>query len=224
MANEYADVVDLMERLGIPDSDSREQSLQNIIEVASRWVDAQTGHRFYTVDETRYYNALDKILPAHAWILETLERPWGSPQRIEVDDVLSVTQLATDEDGDGTYERIWATPGDYWLGPRNAPARGQPYRYVNRNAATSRYLFPLWEESISVTGTFGWCALASRPSDIRELTLMAAEIMSISLTDLSQPGVSNYTIVGGLTVNMDQGDLPPLGQQILQRYRGISVL
>src|SRR5215468_8521285 len=114
-------------------------------EVASRWVDKETGHRFYSTTETRYYNALDRYLPSQAWAIETLERPAGSPSRIEVDDVRNVTQVATDEDGDGTYERVWTTPGDYWLGPRNAPSNGQPYKYVNRNAATSRYLFPMWE-------------------------------------------------------------------------------
>jgi hypothetical protein len=224
MANEYADVVDLMERLNIPENDAREGQLQNIVEVASRWVDEQTGHRFYTVTETRYYNALDHILPSQAWAIETLERPWGSPARIEIDDVLTVSQVATDEDGDGTYERVWETPGDYWLGPRNAPARGQPYKYLNRSAATSRYLFPLWEESISVTGSFGWCALADRPTDIRELTLMVGEVLGTTLTDLAQPGIQTYNITQQLSVVMAPETLPPLGQQILQKYRGVSIL
>lgn len=224
MANEYADVSDLMERLNIPDDDVRQGQLQDMIEVASRWVDEQTGHRFYTVTETRYYSALNRPLPSSAWDIESLERPYGSPSRIVIDDVLSVTQVATDEDGDGTYERIWSTPGDYWIGPRNAPARGQPYRYLNRNAATSRYLFPFWEDGISVTGTFGWCALADRPADIHELTLMVGEILGTTLTDLAQPGVQTYNITSQLSVVMAPETLPPLGQQILREYRGVGVL
>lgn len=224
MANEYANVFDLMERLGIAENDSREGQLQNIVEAASRWVDRQTGHRFYLSTETRYYNALDRSLASQAWALDTLERPWGSPSRIQIDDCTAVTTVATDEDGDGTYERTWTTGTDYWLGPRNAPANGQPYRYLNRAAASSRYLFPLWEESIAVTGSFGYCALASRPADIKELTLMVAEVMGVTLTDLSQPGISQYTIVNELVATMAPEELPPLGQKILDYYRGMSIL
>ena len=215
-----------MERLNIPDNDPREGQLLNMLEACSRWVDQQTGHRFYTVTETRYYNANTRLYHSAPYAVDwdAMERPFGSPARIEIDDVLSVTSLATDENGDGTYERIWATPGDYWLGPRNAPARSQPYRYINRNAATSRYLFPMWEESISVTGVFGWCALADRPADIKELTLEVAEVMGTTLTDLAQPGVQTYNINAQLSVVMAPEELPPLGQQILQFYRGVSVL
>lgn len=224
MPNVYADIFDLMERLSISENDSRQGQLANILEVSSRWVDAQTGHRFYAVSETRYYNAQDRFLPSAAWSLDTLERPFGSPQRIEIDDVLSVSQVATDEDGDGTYERVWNSGSDYWLGPRNAPANGRPYRYLNRSAATSRYLFPMWEESISVTGSFGWCVIADRPADIAELTLMVGEVLGTTLTDLAQPGVQTYNITQQLSVVMAPEELPPLGQQILQKYRGVSVL
>ncbi len=224
MANAYADTADLMERLGIDTSDSRQTQLANIVEVASRWVDAETGHRFYTVSETRYYTARHGMPQSYAWELDTLERPGGIPMRVEIDDVLSVTQLATDEDGDGVYERIWTASTDYWLGPRNGPARGQPYRYVNRNVANSRYLFPYWEDSVSVTGTFGWCALTACPADIKELTLMVGEVLGTTLTDLSQPGVQTYNITQQLSVVMAPETLPPLGQQILQKYRGISII
>src|SRR5215831_5239430 len=201
-----------MERLNMEANDAREGQLLNMLEVASRWVDKQTGQRFYAATETRYYNALDRSLATAAWSVETLERPWGSPSRIEIDACLSVSQLATDEDGDGTYERIWSTPADYWIGPRNAPARGQPYKYLNRNAATSRFLFPMWEESISVTGSFGWCTLTNRPADIKELTLMVGEILAVTLTDLAQPGVDRYSIAGQLDVTMAPDTLPARGQ------------
>lgn len=228
MANEYADVIDLMERLNIAENDAREGQLLNILETASRWVDEQTGHRFYLVTETRYYNPQTRNWQAYefatGWDLAARERPWGSPSRIEIDDFTSVTSVMTDEDGDGVYERTWDSPIDYWLGPRNAPANGRPYKYLNRNASTGRFLFPLWEESISVTGTCGWCALANRPADIKELTLEVAEVMGTTLTDLSQPGVQTYNISGQLSVVMGSESLPPLGQAILNKYRGMSVL
>lgn len=224
MANEYASIVDLLERLNIDEADSREGQLLNILESASRWVDHETGHRFYLTTTTRYYNALQHSHPSHAWELDTLEHPWGTPLRIQIDDCTAVTTVATDEDGDGTYERTWTVGSDYWLGPRNAPADGQPYRYLNRTAASGRYLFPLWEESIAVTGSFGWCALASRPADIRELTLMVAEWMGTTLTDLAQPGVQTYNITQQLSVVMGPDQLPAAGQKILNYYRGTNLL
>lgn len=224
MANAYADTADLMERLGIDTSDSRQTQLANIVEVASRWVDAETGHRFYAATETRYYTANHRWPQTYRWEFDTLERPGGIPGRVTIDDFLSVTQVATDEDGDGTYERVWTVTTDYWLGPRNAPLKGEPYRYLNRTPATGRYLFPYWEEGISVTGSVGWCALTDCPADIKELTLMVGEVLGTTLTDLSQPGVQTYNITQQLSVSMAPETLPPLGQQILQKYRGISIL
>lgn len=226
MANEYAAVFDLMDRLSIPISDPREGQLLNILTAASRWVDQQTGHRFYQVTETRYYNPerRPQLYWAGTMALDLLERPWGAPGRIEIDDFTAVTQVATDEDGDGTYEVVWTEGSDYWLGPRNAPANGKPYRYLNRNAAIGRYLFPLWEESISVTGVCGWCDLADRPADIGEVTLMAATLLARPVTDLVQPGVQSYTIPQTLQVTLDANMLPEQGQRILNYYRGESVL
>src|ERR1051325_9296483 len=107
MANLYATVAQLMDRMCIPTDDDREASLSEILEGASRWVDEQTGHRFYSSTETRYYSVrIPSDLPYRD--LDASERPWPglAPARVEIDDFLSVTQVATDEDGDGTYERI----------------------------------------------------------------------------------------------------------------------
>ncbi len=228
MANEYAAVLDLMDRVNIPLEDPREAALAQVIEAASRWIDRKTTHRFYATTETRYYSAQNRY--GRLWddrqapvSFDTSERPWGSPARLELDDVLTVSAVATDEDGDGVYEQSWTAVTDYWLSPRNSPANGQPYRYLNRNVATSRFLFPMWEESVSVTGSFGFCTLATRPSDIRELCLMVSELMARPVMDMSVSGVKQYAVDQQFTITAGEDQLPQLGQDIIAHYRGLSV-
>ena len=233
MANEYANVGDLMDRLSIDEDDAREGQLHNILETASRWVDQQTGHRFYSATQTRYFNPIWHY-PHNAYGFASGGYPWGNPERpsgggyadsrVWIDDCTAATVVATDEDGDGVYERTWTVATDYWLGPRNATVNGQPFRYLNRNMATGRFIFPPWEESIAVTGSFGWCTLANRPADIRELTLMVAEWMAVTLTDLSQPGVQSYDITDQLKVAMAPDVLPVAGQDIINYYKGVNLL
>lgn len=224
-SNLYASIDALKDRMGIDADDDREAALTEILEGASRWVDEQTGHRFYVVSETRYYSV--RLPPGDLYRdVDASERPWpgSAPARIELDDFVTVTAVATDEDGDGVYERTWTLTTDYWLGPRNAPLNRQPYRYLNRNLATGRYYFPYYEESIAVTGTAGFTTLATRPANIRELTLMVATLMARPVADLTVAGVQQYQIGMELKVTMDEGMLPDAGKRILEFYRGMQVV
>jgi hypothetical protein len=224
MPNLYASTDALRDRMGIPAGDDREAALAEIIEGASRWVDEQTGHRFYTATETRYYS-IKMPIEGQFQDLDASERPWPgrAPTRLAIDDFVSVTQVATDEDGDGIYERVWAAT-DYWVGPRNAPNMRQPYRYINRNLSTGRYLFPYWEESTSVTGEAGFCTDVNRPTNIRELTLMVAELMARPVADLMVSGAQSYRIGQDLEVTVGVDQLPSAGRAILDYYRGMQIL
>lgn len=223
MPNLYATTGDLKDRLSFEEDDSREGVLADLLEAASRWVDEQTGHRFYTATQTRYYGVMMPYDGAFR-DLDTSERPWPgrAPLRVMIDDVQSVTVVATDEDGDGTYERTWTVGSDYYLSPRNAASDGKPYRYINRNVSTGRYLFPYWEASVAVTGVFGYCALASRPANIRELTLMVATLMARPVLDMTIVGTQTYKLGQELTVTMDGENLPDMGKKILEYYRAIG--
>jgi hypothetical protein len=229
VANEYAAVLDLMDRLGMGVEDTREGSLVQIVEAASRWIDRQTAHRFYASTETRYYSPQSRYgrfwddRAARPLALEATEYPSGIPGRIELDDVLTVTSVATDEDGDGVYEQVWTAGSDYWLGPRNAPANGWPYRYLNRNVANGRFLFPFWEESVQITGSFGFCTTATRPSEIRELCLMVSELMARPIMDMTMSGVGKYSVDQQYAIEPAEDKLPQLGMDILARYKAMSV-
>ena len=205
MANAYANTLDLMDRLGIPHGDSREGALTDLLEAASRWIDRITGHRFYAVSETRYYT------------------PCSSTD-LRIDDVLSITSLTSDANGDGVYDTTWTAVTDYWLGPRNAVVNGQPYTTIHRTQLTGRYYFPGFPDGVRVTGSFGYSTLATRPSNIRELCLIVATMNARPLLDLTIEGAQMYKLGQELTVTMAPDQLPDRGKKLLDLYRDMALV
>ena len=149
MANEYATTTQLKARLGITGASS-DTVLGEVLEAASRLVDGVTGRAFYaTSSEARYFTT-------------------DEHGQVFIDDALTVTAVETDEDGDRTYERTWAST-DYDLLPHNTTPKT---RLVI--APEGRYYFPQIARSVKVTGTWGNNATASVPPVIREATLLQA--------------------------------------------------
>lgn len=158
MSENYCSAAELQTRLWgdtVTPSSVDELVLEQVIQGASRWIEKFTGRRFYASTETRYYTAL-----------------FGNA--LEVDDLLSITTLSTDEDGDRTYEITWAST-DYDLMPLNATADAQPYTEI-RTAPEGDYSFPAGlKKGVKVVGSFGYCTIASLPHDVREACLLQSE-------------------------------------------------
>lgn len=155
MAAEYCSLYALRERLGLDSSDTTDDGmLHSIIEATSRAIDEIVGRRFYASTETRYYRGYHET-------------------HVDVDDLLSVTTLASDDDGDGTYETIWATT-DYVLLPTNATYDGVPYSRIEIDYGTGTKFFPVGrnQRAIKVVGSFGYSS--SVPARVREASLLAA--------------------------------------------------
>jgi len=149
MATTYATVAQLKARLHIPSATTAEDALlQELLDGAAELIDLWTGRSFVATTETRYYQSTDTTTVA-------------------VDNLVSVTTLATDDDGDRTYETTWAAT-DYRLLPLNAAADGEPYTAIAVDAINGVYRFPKQAASIKVVGSFGY---ASVPLPIREATL-----------------------------------------------------
>lgn len=147
----YASLTQLKAALGISDS-TDDTRLGNVLDDVSRWVDQYCGRRFYVTeaDETRYFTAeLAEVL--------------------EAGDVVSVTTLATDEDGDRVYERTWAAT-DFDLEPFNAALDGKPYTEL-RTAPNGHYAFPTMRRGVKIVGRFGWPAV---PDPVREAVIIQA--------------------------------------------------
>ena len=117
-------------------------------------IDDYTGRFFYRNGTTqspvaRYYTPLD---------------PWT----MNMDDSVSITEVATDDNFNQTWDTVWAT-SDYMLEPVNNPQRGWP---VNRMLAIGRYVFPYYlPQAVRITGVWGWTAT---PAEINMATLIQA--------------------------------------------------
>jgi hypothetical protein len=155
ITNGYCTLVDLKARLGIPASDTSDDSaLESVITAVSRWIDKQTRRRFYTTtsDETRYYTAVDPDL------------------LVPGDDIVSITTLATDDNGDRVYETTWGS-ADYDLEPYNAAVDGEPYQRISI-APNGNCSFPTTRKGVKIVGKFGY---ASIPAAITEACILASE-------------------------------------------------
>jgi len=158
--------------LGLQLDDSAEDGvLQRLIASASQAVTDYCQRRFDTVTETRYFSA-----GSGRHISPFSERlGGGAPQWVEVDDLLAVTVLQTDLDGDGVYESTWTAGTDYYLWPLNAPRQLAPYTRIYRNPTRGRYVFSAMPQGVLVTGT--WGAWTSPPGPVAEAVIRTVERM-----------------------------------------------
>jgi hypothetical protein len=146
ITNGYCTLSELKARLSITDN-TDDTILENVIEAASRVIDSDCNTRFYAANETRYYSA-------------------EAPGVVVVDDLLSVSALATDDGLDYTFSITWATT-DYLLFPFNAT----PYREI-RVKQNGAKLFPRssYAGLVKVTGSFGYSS--TTPDAINEACLI----------------------------------------------------
>jgi hypothetical protein len=153
MANEYASLTDLKAALSLTGETFADADLELALEAASRCVDDITGRRFYAdedADQVRIYTA-------------------SSGGLLLIDDLIKLTTLKSDEDGDGTFETTWSIPA-YSLYPANAAANGRPYNLIAARSKCDQG-FPTAGSSIEVTGKFGWDAV---PAQVKQATMLIA--------------------------------------------------
>lgn len=93
--------------------------------------------------------------------------------RLEVDPISTTAGLvvATDENGDGTYETVWAA-SDYRLEPTNAAAAGEPWHRLIPVAAR-RFTVSSLRPTVSVTAAWGWPG-GTTPAPVKLATLHEA--------------------------------------------------
>lgn len=166
-----------------------DDDLERAIESACRSVEDHCHRKFWknTEDEERIYT------PRYADCI------------FSKDDIVEIVELATDEDGDGIYERVWLE-SDYVLWPANAALDNKPYRHVEL-ARKGRYSFPVAKNALQITGVFGWPAV---PKQVESAVLLQA---SRWYERRNSPfGVVAVTDVAAVTV---KNDLDPDVQVLL---------
>ena len=158
LTNCYCTLSDLKTSLAIEDIQD-DTGLEAAILTASRMIDDYTGRFFYrdgttAAPVTRYYTP-------DSWYITNL------------DDFVSLNQIALDDDFDQTYTTILAA-SDYLIDPVNNARRGWPY---NRITAIDRYIFPYaYPQSVRVQAVWGW---PSVPAEISMATKLQASRLFI---------------------------------------------
>lgn len=158
LTNCYCTLSDLKTSLAIEDIQD-DTALEAAILTASRMIDDYTGRFFYRdgttgAPVTRYYTP-------DSWYITNL------------DDFVSLNQIALDDDFDQTYTTILAT-SDYLIDPVNNARRGWPY---TRITAIDRYIFPYaYPQSVRVQAVWGW---PSVPAEIAMATKLQASRLFI---------------------------------------------
>lgn len=151
ITNGYTDLTTIKLRAGIPSAITTDDStLEAVVTSVSRSIDQFCGTRFYVVPSEA------RVFTAH------------KATELLIDDCVVVTALATDGDGDRTYETTWAAT-DYDLTPFNATVKGEPFWKI-RVAPLGRYSFPTHEGGVKVTGSFGYAS--ATPAVVSEACLI----------------------------------------------------
>lgn len=164
-----------------------DRDIQRAISAASRGIDWECGRRFYAdtdATQIRYYQPIDAYT-------------------VLIDDLITLTTLQTDQDGDGTFEETWTVNSDFFLEPLNAAADGWPFTRLCLNPSAASQGFPAGRpRSVKVTGKFGW---AETPDAIVSATgLVASKLLKRSRED---PGGSAEAIaLGGAAVRLVGAD------------------
>lgn len=152
ISNGYATLAEVKSALRITDTID-DSLLEMAIESASRLLDSYTARSFYNAGTaSRYYAATNDY-------------------QTDIDDAVSISEVATDFSADGTYDTIWQA-SDYEVLPLNGRVDGLPVPY-NGLRAIGDYTFPIYngEGLVKVTGVWGWSAI---PIAIKQATIIQA--------------------------------------------------
>lgn len=137
MPNLYASLQMLKDELR-DESTSQDSVLERVLEAVSRGMDAQLGRHFYHRTATMYFNGN------------------GRRRLLLHEDLLTVTTLKADEDGDSTYERTLAVNTDYWL-YRSPDLANTPYRAIDINPYKPLIaVWPLGRRRVELAGVWGY--------------------------------------------------------------------
>jgi len=132
--------------------------IQEVLDSTTRWIDEYCDRHFW------------RDGAAAAEVARTFY-PCGS-RVLDIDDLVSVLTLKTDEAGDGTFETTWSA-SDYQLSPVNRPT-GRPYKRVEAIAARTfpvRYMAGSRGNRVEITGIWGWPAV---PDAVHQACLIQA--------------------------------------------------
>ena len=152
----YASLTDLHTELGIATSSTaNDLSMQLALDVATIEITDYCGRSFLcSTGQTRYYTA-------------------ECSSHLLTDDILAITALRTDADGDGTFETTHASTA-YLLAPFNAAAElsAAPYTSILFPSYSSGSFPTGYVRGVQIVGTFGYSTAV--PTLVKKAALFQA--------------------------------------------------
>ena len=206
ITNGYCSLADVKAAARITDSID-DSLLELSIESASREIDSYTERVFYqTGSEGRPVARV--YVPQDLYVVET-------------DDIISVTTLKTDSNGDGTFDTTFDA-SDFQLEPLNGLAGGIETPFT-RIRAVGTYLWPTYEPrnvdanqaSVQVTGVFGF---ATVPTAVRQACILSS--LRAYKRYESPTGVLGFSDSGAVRVGTK---LDPDVERLIQPYRKVRM-
>lgn len=190
----YATLAEFKSAVGITDS-ADDTALQSVLDATDALIDNYTDRAagFGTASQTRYYTAED-----FSYVL--------------VDDLVSVSSLTTDDNGDGTYETTWTLNTDYVFAPANNALDGWPYTSIETSVTWPKNFPKGVYRGVKVIGVFGWPAV---PSAVKQAAIIQAGAVWSSRT--SPFGVIGSQDLGGIL--RQTRALHPESQVLLEAFR-----
>ena len=151
----YVQVEEFKSTIELSGTSFSDEDVKVALRSSCRAIDEICARRFYPdadAAQVRYYS------PANYWTLE-------------IDDIVTITTLKTDDAGDGTFENTWTLNTDYNAEPLNAAAEGRPWDKLCVHP-TGTHIFPAnFPRSVELTGKFGWSTV---PAQVEEATTLLA--------------------------------------------------
>jgi hypothetical protein len=199
ISNGYCTLNQLKAALRMGTADTADDSLLELaIESASRLIDDDCERVFYASGTAvaRYFVPSSTIT-------------------VDLDDAITITEVLTDEDSDGTYETAWAST-DWQAEPLNGLNAGQAWP-TTRIRAIGDYDFPIdgGEATVKVTGTWGFGTAV--PTIITQACqLQAARIYKRADAPF---GVAGFGEMGAVRVSRTDPDVYAL----ISKYRRTKV-
>ncbi len=195
ITNGYCTLAEVKAALRITDNTDN-TLLENCVEAASRRIDNYCGRFFYSQSATIKLFARNEL------------------QVFLTDDLVSVTTLKTDDNGDGTFETTWTAGTDYALEPTNTALTGLPYYRIT---AVGGKTFPIFTvpalPGVEVNGSWGFSAV---PDDVREACVL-----------LSMRGFARYNaalgVVGFADMAVQVRAVDPDVRDYLNGYRKMGI-
>lgn len=158
--NVYANLDVLKRALRLGSATTHDAFLLECAESASRAVDAYCRRHFYTWSGDRYFGVID-------------------PCAVLIDDVLTVTAVGADSEGDGSFDgEAWVQGTDYSLQPRSKFPKSQLWPTKN----PSKFL-GVDREYLKITGAWGYGdGTGSNPWKSTTTTVTIADASTSSAT------------------------------------------